>query len=75
VVHHFVGRYAELVWWVNIIFCMLVLSESFFYYFFIYNTFLFIRNLKLCFEPEVPYFFDSFSLTVPYKFLIFQFSI
>jgi len=28
----------------------------------------------LCFEAEVP-FFDSFSLTVPYKFLIFQFSI
>jgi len=28
----------------------------------------------LCFEPEVPYFFHRFSLTVPYKFLIFQFS-
>jgi len=35
--------------------------------------FFFCKELMLCFESEVPYFFlDSFSLTVPYKFLIFS---
>jgi len=35
----------------------------------------FLQGTLCCFEPEVPFFFDSVSLTVPYKFLIFQFTI